>query len=54
VTLPPFDIAYRLLTAPVRAAGHHSYPAFFGSEDVPFRFIGVTMGVSSFHIPRRF
>jgi len=54
VTLPPFDIAYRLLTAPVRAAGHHSYPAFFGSEDVPFRFIGVTMGVSSFHIPEAF
>ena len=54
VTLPPFDIVYRLLSAPVRAAGHHSYPAFFGSEDVPFRFIGVTAGVSSFKIPDAF
>ena len=54
VTLPPFDIAYRLLTAPVRAADRHSYPAFFRSEDVPFRFVGVTMGVSSFRIPDAF
>jgi hypothetical protein len=54
VTLPPFDIAYRLLIAPVRAASHHSYPAFFGSEDVPFRFIGVMMGVSSFRPPNEF
>jgi hypothetical protein len=54
VTLPPFDIAYRLLAAPVRAADRHSYPAFFRSEDVPFRFVGVTMGVSSFRIPDAF
>jgi len=54
VTLPPFDIAYRLLTAPVRAADRHSYPAFFRSEDVPFRFVGVTAGVSSFKIPEGF
>ena len=54
VTLPPFDIVYRLFSAPVRAADRHSYPAFFGSEDVPFRFIGVTMGVSSFRIPNEF
>jgi hypothetical protein len=53
-TLPPFDIAYRLLTAPVRAADRHSYPAFFRSEDIPFRFVGVTMGVSSFRIPDAF
>jgi len=54
VTLPPFDIVYRLLTAPARAADRHSYPAFFGSEDVPFRFVGVTMGVSSFRLPDAF
>jgi hypothetical protein len=54
VTLPPFDIAYRLLTAPVRAADRHSYPAFFRSEDVPFRFVGVTMGVSAFRPPDAF
>jgi hypothetical protein len=54
VTLPPFDILYRLFTAPMRAADRHSYPAFFGSEDVPFRFVGVTMGVSAFRIPDAF
>lgn len=54
VTLPPFDIAYRLIAAPVRAADRHSYPAFFGSEDIPFRFIGLTMGVSSFRVPDAF
>jgi hypothetical protein len=54
VTLPPFDIAYRLISAPVRAADRNSYPAFFGSQDVPFRFVGVVMGVSSFRIPDAF
>ncbi len=54
VTLPPFDIAYRLITAPARAADRNSYPAFFGSEDVPFRFVGVTIGVSSFRMPDAF
>ncbi len=54
VTLPPFDIAYRVFTAPVRAADRHSYPAFFRSEDVPFRFVGVTTGISSFKIPEGF
>lgn len=54
VTLPPFDIAYRLVTAPIRAVSREAYPAFFGSEDVPFRLFGASAGVSSFKVPKAF
>jgi len=54
VTLPPFDIAYRLITAPLHARNHNSYPAFYGSEHIPFRFIGVQAGVSTVHVPKTF
>ena len=54
VTLPPFDLAFRLVTAPIRATNRHAHPAFFGSEQVPFRFIGVQMGVSSVKVPQTF
>src|SRR5258708_32754712 len=47
VTLPPFDIVYRLVTAPFHATNSHAYPAFYGSEHVPFRFIGAQVGVSA-------
>ncbi|PYO63241.1 MAG: hypothetical protein DMD28_02785, partial [Gemmatimonadetes bacterium] len=54
VTLPPFDLAFRLVTAPIRASNRHAHPAFFGSEEVPFRFIGVPIGVSSVTVPKAF
>jgi hypothetical protein len=54
VTLPPFDLAFRLITAPIRAGNRHAHPAFFGSEEVPFRFIGASMGVSSVTVPKEF
>src|SRR5437764_614870 len=54
VTLPPFDLVYRLVTAPIRARNRHAHPAFYGSEDVPFRFIGATVGVSSYTVPTEF
>lgn len=54
VTLPPFDIAYRLITAPLHAANRNSYPAFYGSDQIPFRFIGVPVGVSSVTVPKAF
>jgi hypothetical protein len=54
VTLPPFDIAYRLIMAPLHATNRNAYPAFYGSEHIPFRFIGVPLGVSSVTVPRTF
>ena len=54
VTLPPFDIAYRLVTAPLHATNRHAYPALYGSEHIPFRFIGVPVGVSSVTVPKAF
>ena len=54
VTLPPFDLAFRLITAPIRAGNRGAHPAFFGSEDVPFRFIGASVGVSSVTVPKEF
>ena len=52
VTLPPFDLVYRLVAAPLHAGNRH--PAFFGSEEVPFRFIGVSTGVSSVKVQKEF
>jgi len=54
VTLPPFDIAYRLLTAPLHATNRNAYPAFYGSEHIPFRFIGVQASVSTVRVPKTF
>lgn len=54
VTLPPFDLAYRLITAPIHASNRSAHPAFFGSEEVPFRFIGVSVGVSSVTVQKEF
>ena len=54
VTLPPFDLAFRLIMAPIRATSRHAHPAFFGSDEVPFRFIGMPVGISSFKAPTTF
>src|SRR5438067_233448 len=50
----PPELVYRLVTAPIRARNRHAHPAFYGSEDVPFRFIGATVGVSSYTVPTEF
>ncbi len=48
VTLPGFDIVFRLVSAPFRATSKSIGPAFFNSQTVPFRFVGVSGGVSTF------
>jgi hypothetical protein len=47
-TLPGFDIIFRLVSLPFRGISKSDGPAFFVSETVPFRFIGVSGGASEF------
>jgi hypothetical protein len=47
-TLPGFDIIFRLVSLPFKPLQKSSGPAFFISETVPFRFIGVSGGASEF------
>jgi hypothetical protein len=52
--LPPFDIVFRILLAPVRiVAGRHE-STFFDAEQIPFRFIVVVGGVGEESIPTEF
>lgn len=46
VSLPPFDVAWRLMSAPFRSSDPIGNSAFFNSETVPFRFVGGTLGLS--------
>ena len=48
VSLPPFDIAWRLLRAPFYSKDQIRGSAFYNSETVPYRFIGGTIGLSHF------
>ncbi len=48
VTLPGFDIIFRVVSAPFRATSKSIGPAFFNSQSVPFRFVGVSGGASTF------
>lgn len=48
VTLPGFDVIFRVVSAPFRATSKSIGPAYFNTQTVPFRFVGVTGGVASF------
>jgi hypothetical protein len=48
VTLPPFDILFRVVSAPFKATSKSIGPAFSISQTVPFRVVGVSAGVASF------
>ncbi len=48
VTLPPFDVAFRLVSAPFKATSKTIGPAFNISQTVPFRLVGGSVGLSSF------
>jgi hypothetical protein len=44
VVLPPFDMTWRVLGAPVRAISGRNKPLFYAAEDIPFRFLGLGIG----------
>lgn len=42
--LPPFDLGWRVLGAPVRAITGKNKPLFYAAADIPFRFLGLGIG----------
>ena len=44
VILPSFDVAWRVLGAPVRAITGKNKPLFYEADDIPFRFLGLGVG----------
>jgi hypothetical protein len=52
--LPPVDIAWRLVAAPFRAMLGRQEPTFYPEENIPYRFFGLTSGVSTQGIPTDF
>lgn len=44
--LPPFDIAWRIVAAPVRSLFQELEPTFYPRETIPLRFVGLEGGVS--------
>jgi hypothetical protein len=46
--LPPFDVLFRALTAPVRAVTDRDQPAYFRTSDLPFRWASLGGGVALF------
>lgn len=52
--LPPFDVAWRIVAAPVRAALGRQDPTFYPQDRIPFRFVGLSSGVSDLLIPEEF
>jgi hypothetical protein len=51
VTLPPLDLAYRLIITPLRRLGRCNNPTFFTGEHLPFRVAGGTFGFSINDLP---
>lgn len=52
--LPPVDVAWRLVAAPFRAALGRQEPTFYPEANIPYRFFGLTSGVSTQGIPDDF
>jgi hypothetical protein len=52
--LPPFDIVFRVLLAPVRVVAGRHESTFFHTERIPFRFIGLVGGIGDESIPSEF
>lgn len=46
LNLPPLDFVTRLVAYPVRAALGRPEPVFYPNESMPFRFVGISSGVS--------
>lgn len=49
--LPPFDVLWRVVAAPVRAAATTLDPTMYPRETIPYRFIGLDGGVSLQDVP---
>ena len=52
--LPPVDFLWRVVAAPFVAVAKKPVPVFFPTENVPFRFVGLTVGVAGESIPDDF
>jgi hypothetical protein len=52
--IPPFDLAWRVLAAPVRLMTESSRPAFHADETIPDRFVGLGGGFAYHTIPDDF
>lgn len=52
--LPPFDLMWRVVAAPFRIAVKRQNPTFYSKETIPFRFVGISGGVSIQTIPEEF
>jgi hypothetical protein len=52
--LPPFDLIYKGLLAPVRLVLEKNTPNFFARSELPTRFIGLQSGVAAHRIPEEF
>jgi len=46
LNLPPLDVVTRLVAYPIRAALGRPAPVFYPNESVPYRFVGISSGVS--------
>ncbi len=49
--LPPIDLAWRVIAAPFKAIIKKPVPVFFPTENVPFRFLGISGGAALSHLP---
>lgn len=49
--LPPFDVLWRVVAAPVRALATPLEPTMYPQETIPFRFVGLDGGVSFPEVP---
>lgn len=52
--LPPFDFLWRLVAAPLRIAFGNKQQTYFPSNEVPFRLLGLSGGVSWQYMPDEF
>ena len=46
INLPPFDFAWRIVAYPFRALLGRQEPIYYPKEGIPFRFVGLSAGVS--------
>ena len=52
--IPPFDFIWRVAAAPFRATLKKTVPTFYTKEKIPFRFIGMTGGVTYQFLPEEY
>ncbi len=51
IMFPPIDFLWRIVAAPIRALIGIDDPTFYPSDQVPFRFFGLTGGYSHMNLP---